>query len=52
MTRVSANNVHDAAAADDLAVLTNPLDAGANLHGDEPSIKPSRNAVKLVNIQA
>jgi hypothetical protein len=36
VTRIRTDNVHHAATADDLAILTNPLDAGANLHGDEP----------------
>jgi hypothetical protein len=36
MARVVAHNVHHAPTADDLAILTNPLNAGANLHGDEP----------------
>jgi hypothetical protein len=40
VTRIRTHYVHDATAADDLAVLTNPLDAGANLHGGEPSIIP------------
>jgi hypothetical protein len=30
---VRANDVHLALAADDLAILANPLDAGSNLHG-------------------
>jgi hypothetical protein len=36
MARIRTYNVHHAATADDLAILTNPLHAGANLHGDEP----------------
>jgi hypothetical protein len=42
MARIIAHNVHHAATADDLAVFTNPLNAGANLHGDEPSTIPGK----------
>ena len=32
MARIGADDVHDASAADDLAMLTNTFDAGANFH--------------------
>jgi hypothetical protein len=33
MPRIAAHDEYDAPAANDLAVLTNPFDAGADLHG-------------------
>jgi hypothetical protein len=35
---IAANHEHDAPAPHELAVLTNPLHAGPNLHGDQLSI--------------
>jgi len=36
VARVGANHVNDALTSHDLAMFTNSLDAGANLHGTRP----------------
>ena len=36
MARVAAHHVDDALTSHDLAMFTNSLDAGANLHGTRP----------------
>jgi hypothetical protein len=36
MPRIGANHVDDALTPHDLAMFTNSLDAGANLHGTRP----------------
>jgi hypothetical protein len=45
---VRADHPHDALAADDLAILTDPLDAGSNLH-DRLDGLPPRNSLAAMD---
>src|SRR3954447_18317536 len=52
---VAADDAHDALAADDLAVFTNPANAAANFHGDTfliDSCRPVKSESKIMRVNS